>query len=62
MSRLELAASLAVVTVVGMMFSSTRQLGLLCLAVLCVLYPWPMAALLLMGGGAFLFLTYRKRK
>lgn len=60
MSRLSLAASLAVVASVGLMFSSTRQLGLLCLAVLCVLYPWVMVALLLIGGGAFVFWNHRK--
>lgn len=60
MSRLTLAASLAAVASVGLMFSSTRQLGLLCLALLCVLYPWPVSALLLIGGGAFVFLSYRK--
>ena len=49
-----------VVATVGLMFSSTRQLGLLCLAALCVWHPWVMVALLLIGGGAFVFWNHRK--
>ena len=59
MARFEMTVALTVVAVVGMMFSSTRQLGLLGLAVLCLLYPWPVVALLLIGGGALLFYQMR---
>ena len=60
MSGLTLGATLMVVATVGLMFSSTRQLGLLCLAALCVWHPWVMVALLLIGGGAFVFWNQRK--
>ena len=62
MMQFELTAALTVVAVMGLTFPSTRHLGLLSLAVLCVMYPLTVLALLVLTGGVFLFMNHRKRK
>ncbi|SFC17489.1 hypothetical protein SAMN05216344_110120 [Polaromonas sp. OV174] len=56
---LDLTVVLMVVAALGLMFSSTRQLGILSMAVLCFLYPVPVIAVLLIAGGIVIFNRYR---
>ena len=52
---LDLTLALVVVAALGLSFSTTRQIGILSIAVLCFLYPALVIALILMGGGIYLF-------
>ena len=52
--------ALVVVAGLGLLFSTTRQLGLLCVFVLCILYPVLIVALVLVGGSVFVYLKLRK--
>ena len=62
MMQFEVSTALAVVAVIGMAFPTTRHLGLLSLAVLCVMYPLAVLTLLAITGGAVLFWIYKRRK
>jgi len=53
--------ALVVVGCLGLMHPTSRQLGMLCVFVLCILYPPVLVvALVLIGGGAFLYFNQRK--
>ena len=53
--------ALVVVAGLGLVWPTTRQLGLLCTFILCILYPPVLVvAFALIGGGAFLCFNQRK--
>ena len=57
-----LMLALMVVSVIGMLFPNTRQIGLLCLAVLCLLSPVLVVLLVLVGASGYLcFKLYRRK-
>lgn len=56
---LDLTLALVVVAVLGLCFSSTRQIGILSIAVLCFVYPALVIVLILIGGSAFFYLRQR---
>jgi hypothetical protein len=52
---LSMTLAVVVVAVLGMAFSSTRNVGLLATALLCFMYPVLVIVLVLMGGGVFIY-------
>ena len=54
-----LTFALLVVCVAALAGESTRRLGLLCLGLLAVLHPILFTVLLLIAGGAFLYIHWR---
>ena len=57
-----LTLALVVICAAGLSTSSTRWLGLLCLAVLVAMFPVMFLVLSLMAAGAFLFHLFIKRR
>lgn len=53
--------ALVVVCVAALSVESTRWLGLLCLGLLAVLHPILFTALLLIAGGAYLYINWIDR-
>ena len=56
-----LTLALLVVCVAALAVESTRWLGLLCLGFLAVLHPIIFTVLLLIAGGAYLYIYWRNR-
>jgi hypothetical protein len=54
---LDLTLALVVVAALGLSFSTTRQIGILSVAVLCFLYPALVVVLIFVGGGIYFFHT-----
>ena len=52
---LDLTLALVVVAALGLSFSTTRQIGILSVAVLCFIHPALVLVLILVGGGVFLY-------
>ena len=52
---LDLTLALAVVAALGLSFSTTRQIGILSVAVLCFIYPALVIVLILIGGGVYFY-------
>jgi hypothetical protein len=50
---LDLTLALVVVAALGLSFSTTRQIGILSVAVLCFLYPALVVVLIFVGGYFF---------
>lgn len=55
-----LVSTLVAVSVLGLMFSSTRWMGIAAVALLTFRYPFPSLAILLLAG--VVFLLYRSSK
>ena len=51
----QLIAALVTGATLSMLFSNTRNIGILCVAVLTFLFPIPMVILVLFGGGTYLY-------
>ena len=51
----QLIAALFTGATLSMLFSNTRNIGILCVAVLTFLYPIPMVILVLFGVGTYLY-------
>ncbi len=56
-----LTFGLLVVCLAALVVESTRWLGLLCLGLLAVLHPILFTVLLLIAGGAYLYIHWRDR-
>lgn len=54
--------ALLVVSGIGMMFNTTRQIALLSLAVLCLLFPVLVVLLALVGAVAFIVFKLNRKK
>ncbi|MFZ2218866.1 MAG: hypothetical protein WAV85_09310 [Rhodoferax sp.] len=52
---LDLTLALVVVAALGLSFSTTRQIGILSVAVLCFIYPALVIVLILIGGGVYFY-------
>ena len=52
-----LTTALVTVAVLGLLFSSTRKLGIVATGLLCVFYPLFVIVLLLIAGALYLFIT-----
>ncbi len=52
---LDLTLALVVVAALGLSFSSTRQIGILGMAILCFIHPALVIVLILMGGGIYFY-------
>ena len=52
---LDLTLALVVVAALGLSFSTTRQIGILSVALLCFLYPALVLVLILIGGGVYFY-------
>ena len=52
---LDLTLALVVVGALGLSFSTTRQIGILSIAVLCFIYPALVLVLILIGGGVYFY-------
>jgi uncharacterized SAM-binding protein YcdF (DUF218 family) len=50
---LDLTLALLVVAALGLSFSTTRQTGILSVALLCFIYPALVLVLILVGGGVY---------
>lgn len=53
---LTITCVLVVITVLGLFFEATRLLGIVATALLCVLYPLPTFAFLIVGAALWYFL------
>lgn len=51
----QLIAALITGAILSMLFSNTRNIGILCVAVLTFLFPIPMVILVLFGVGTYLY-------
>ena len=51
----QLIAALVTGATLSMLFSNTRNIGILCVAVLTFLFPIPMVILVLFGVGTYLY-------
>jgi len=51
----QLIAALVTGAILSMLFSNTRNIGILCVAVLTFLFPIPMVILVLLGVGTYLY-------
>ena len=51
----DLTLALVVVAALGLSFSTTRQIGILSVALLCFLYPALVIVLILIGGGIYIY-------
>ena len=51
----QLIAALITGATLSMLFSNTRNIGILCVAVLTFLFPIPMVILVLFGVGTYLY-------
>ena len=51
----QIIPALIVVSILSMLFSNTRTVGIICVAVLTFLYPIPMGIVVLFGVGTFLY-------
>ena len=56
---LDLTLALVVVGALGLSFSTTRQIGILSIAVLCFIYPALVLVLILIGGGVYFYQRQR---
>ena len=56
---LDLTLALAVVAALGLSFSTTRQIGILSIALLCFIHPALVFVLILIGGGVFYYQRQR---
>lgn len=56
---LALTCALAAAAVGGLMFSTTRRIGILCLAGLILLHPWILLVFLAVGGAVIYFIYVR---
>jgi hypothetical protein len=52
---IELTSALITGSILSMLFSNTRTVGIICVAVLTFLYPIPMVIVVLFGVGTFLY-------
>ena len=55
----DLTLALLVVAALGLSFSTTRQIGILSIALLCFIYPALVLLLILIGGGVFFYQRQR---
>ena len=55
----DLTLALLVVAALGLSFSTTRQIGILSIALLCFIYPALVLVLILIGGGVFFYQRQR---
>jgi hypothetical protein len=53
-----IASALVAAGVMGVLFESTRWLGILCIAVLTFLFPVPLMTILLVAGVVFIFIHF----
>lgn len=53
-----MTSALCAAGLLGLMFESTRWIGIACVTVLMLLYPLSFLLLLLVGGGVAIFLNY----
>ena len=51
----QLIAALITGAILSMLFSNTRNIGILCVAVLTFLFPIPMVIVVLFGVGTYLY-------
>ena len=51
----QIIPALIVGSILSMLFSNTRTVGIICVAVLTFLYPIPMVIAVLFGVGAYLY-------
>ena len=51
----QLIAALITGAILSMLFSNTRNIGILCVAVLTFLFPIPMVIVVLLGVGTYLY-------
>jgi hypothetical protein len=54
---LSITAALICTASLGLLFASTRKLGILAVALLCFLFPVPVLSLLLVGGCILYFFS-----
>ena len=52
---LDLTLALVVVAALGLSFSTTRQTGILSIALLCFIHPALVVVLILIGGGVYFY-------
>lgn len=58
-SLIAIASALLAASLVGLLFESTRWIGIACMAALLLLYPLAFLVFVLVGGGALYFIYFR---
>jgi len=48
-----LTCALCTAAILSMLFTATRSIGILCVTLLCILYPLPVTILVLIGIGLY---------